>query len=48
MQKPSNSQKVYVSIEKKDYIQTATEEVVLEKEESFIQKILNGLTKTIK
>ena len=48
MQKPDNNQKVYVSLEKKDYIQSATEEVVIEDSRSWFQKIIEGFTKTIK
>lgn len=48
MQKPDNSQKVYVNLEKKDYIQSATEEVLIEDGKSWFQKILEGFTKSIK
>ena len=48
MQKPDNTQKVYVNLEKKDYIQSATEEVVIEDGKSWFQKIIEGFTKTIK
>lgn len=48
MQKPDNNQKVYVNLEKKDYIQSATEEVVIEDGKSWFQKILEGFTKSIK
>lgn len=48
MQKLSNNQKVYVSLEKKDYVQSATEEVVIDDEQSWLQKIIKGFTETIK
>lgn len=48
MQKPTNNQKIYVNLPKKDYIQPATEEVVLEKETSWFKKLIDGFTKTIK
>ena len=48
MQKPDNNQKVYVNLEKKDYIQSATEEVVIEDGKSWFQKVLEGFTKSIK
>ena len=48
MQKPDNSQKVYVNLEKKDYIQSATEEVVIEDNSSWFQKLISGFTKSIK
>lgn len=43
MQKLSNKQTVYINLPKKDYIQPATESVVIEEEENFIDKILNKL-----
>lgn len=48
MQKLANNQKVYVNLEKKDYVQSATEEVVIEDNTSWFQKIIQGFTKTIK
>lgn len=48
MQKPTNSQKVYVSLPKKDYIQPATEQVLVEEEKSWFEKLINGFTKSIK
>lgn len=48
MQKPANNQKVYVNLPKKDYIQPATEEVILDEDVSWFQKIINGFTKSIK
>lgn len=45
MQKLDNSQKVYVSLPKKDYVEPAVEEVVLEDTEaSWFQKIINFFT----
>ncbi len=43
MQKLSNKQTVYVNLPKKDYIQPATETVVIEKEEGFFAKIINKI-----
>lgn len=43
MQRLDNSQKVYVSLPKKDYIQPATEEVQMEEEQNWIQKIINKI-----
>lgn len=48
MQKLNNSQKVYVSLQKKDYVEPATEEVEINKNTSWFDKILNSLTKVIK
>ena len=48
MQKPTNSQKVYVSLPKKDYIQPATEEVTIDEEGSWFAKLIKGFTESIK
>ena len=40
MQKLNNDQKIYVSLDKKDYIEAATEEVVIEQSTSLWDKIL--------
>jgi len=47
MQKLTNGQKIYVSLPKKDYVESAAEEVVIEQEQNIIQKIISGFTKTI-
>lgn len=41
MQKLDNSQKVYVSLPKKDYIEPAVEKVTIEENQNIFQKILN-------
>ncbi len=41
MQKLSNKQTVYVNLPKKDYIQPATETVVIEKNDGFINTVIN-------
>ncbi len=43
MQKLDNSQKVYVSLDKKDYVEPASEKVVIEDDENWFTKILNTL-----
>ena len=43
MQKLDNSQKVYVTLDKKDYVEQASEEVIIDENESWIDKILNML-----
>lgn len=48
MQKPTNNQKVYVNLPKKDYIQPATEEVEIEDNMSWFEKLIDGFTKSIK
>ncbi|MDO5557605.1 MAG: cell division protein FtsL [Clostridia bacterium] len=45
MQKLDNSQKVYISLPKKDYVEAATEEVIIEKETSWGQKIIDKIIK---
>ena len=44
MQKLDNSQKVYVSLPKKDYVEPASEEVVIEEQQSWFQKLINIFT----
>ncbi len=43
MQKLDNSQKVYVSLDKKDYVEPASEEVIINDDGSWIEKLLNTL-----
>ncbi len=43
MQKLSNKQTVYISLPKKDYIQSATESVIIEEKESLFEKIINKI-----
>lgn len=43
MQKLDNSQKVYVSLNKKDYVEPASEKIVIEEDESWLDKIINTL-----
>jgi len=44
MQKLNNDQKIYVSLDKKDYIESATEEVEIEKSTSLWDKIVGFFT----
>lgn len=44
MQKLNDSQKVYVSLPKKDYVEPASEQVVVEKEEGWFQSIIEKIT----
>lgn len=44
MQKLDNSQKIYVSLPKNDYVEPATEEVVIEEELNIFQKIIRYIT----
>lgn len=43
MQKKSKEQTVEITIEKSDYIETVTQEVEEEKEQSFFEKIINSI-----
>ena len=43
MQKLDNSQKVYVSLDKKDYVESASEEVIMEEEKSWLEQFLDKL-----
>ena len=43
MQKLDNSQKVYVSLDKKDYVEPASEKVVIEDDSNWFEKLLNTL-----
>ncbi len=47
MRKLDNNQKVYVDLQKKDYIEPATEEVVIEEDTSFFGKNFNKNIRTI-
>lgn len=48
MQKLDNSQKIYLNLQKKDYIESATEEVSIDENSSWFQKMMNKLTEIIK
>ena len=48
MQKLDNSQKVYISLPKKDYIETCAEDVVVEEETSFLQKLIKNIANILK
>lgn len=48
MQKLDNSQKVYINLPKKDYIETNVEEVIIEEEASFWQKLIENVIRWIK
>ena len=43
MQKLDNSQKVYVSLDKQDYVEPASEEVVMDDSQNWLEKLLNTL-----
>lgn len=43
MQKLDNSQKVYVSLDKQDYVEPASEEVVIGEEKSWLEQLLDKL-----
>lgn len=43
MQKLDNSQKIYVSLDKQDYVEPASEEVIMEEEKNWFEQILDTL-----
>lgn len=43
MQKLTNKQTVYISLPKKDYVESATEEVIIEEEKSWFENIVNKI-----
>lgn len=48
MKKLDEAQKVYVSLPKKDYIEPASEQVVVEEESNWFEKIIESITNLIK
>lgn len=48
MQKLDNNQKIYLNLQKKDYVEPAAEEVVLEDNSTWFTKLLAKLTQIIK
>ena len=48
MQKLDNSQKIYLNLQKKDYVEPASEKVVMEDNSSWFQKLIKTLTEVIK
>lgn len=44
MQKLTNEQKVYVSLPKQDYVASASEQVVIEEDLGFFEKLIKGFT----
>lgn len=43
MQKLTSKQTVYISLPKKDYVEPATEEIIIEEEESWLESIINKI-----
>ena len=48
MQKLSNSQKVFVNLQKQDYVETTKDDVILEDNENIFSKIMKALNNIIK
>ncbi len=48
MKKLDDSQKVYVSLPKKDYVEPASEQVVVTQEKGWFQKLINSITNLVK
>lgn len=47
MQKLDNSQKVYINLPKKDYIESAAEKIQIEEEKNFFQKLIDNIIEGI-
>ena len=45
MQKLTNKQTEYINLPKKDYVESSTEEIEIQQDENFIQKIINKIFK---
>lgn len=43
MEKLNDDQTIYMSLDKQDYIESATDDVIIEEEQNFIQKIINKI-----
>ena len=43
MQKLTSKQTIYVSLPKKDYVESASEEVIIEEEKSWLQKLADKI-----
>lgn len=48
MKKLDDSQKVYVNLPKKDYVEPASEQIVVTEEKSWFQNIIDGITNLFK
>ena len=48
MQKLDNSNKIYLDLQKKDYVEPASEEVILNDNSSWFEKLIKKLTQIIK
>ena len=48
MQKLDNSQKIYINLPKEDYVESAVEEVIIEEDTSFWEKLMKGLSNLFK
>jgi len=47
MKKLDNNQKIYVSLPKQDYVAPAAEQIIIEEEMGFFEKLVKGFTKSI-
>ncbi len=48
MKKLDNNQKVYLDLQKQDYVESSADEVIIEEETSWLEKIIERLTQIIK
>lgn len=47
MQKLDNAQKVYISLDKRDFVEVAAEEIILEEETNIFERLLKSFTEMI-
>ena len=47
MQKLNNNQKIYVELPKKDYVAPAAEQVIIDDDLGFFEKLIKGFTKSV-
>lgn len=48
MKKLDNNQKIYVSLPKQDYVAPAAEQIIMEEEMGFFEKLVKGFTKSVR
>lgn len=48
MKKLDNNQKIYVSLPKQDYVAPAAEQIIIEEEMGFFEKLVKGFTKSVR
>ena len=48
MKKLDDSQKIYVNLPKKDYVEPASEQIIVTEEKGWLQKMIEGVTSLFK